>query len=87
VYWSAATFAVVPPAVVTAMYTAPVACGGATAVIWVEETTLKLVAASVPNATFVAPVNPVPVIVTVVPPVVGPDVGEIFVITGLGAAT
>ena len=37
-----------------------------------------------PNETFVAVSNPVPVIVTVVPPAVGPDVGEIEVIVGTG---
>ena len=42
------------------------------AVIWVPLTTVKLVAAVVPKSTAVAPVKPVPVIVTEVPPAVGP---------------
>ncbi len=48
---------------------------GEVAVIWVSETTVKLVAAVAPKATAVAPVKPVPVMVTVVPPAVGPEVG------------
>ena len=42
---------------------------GEVAVILISELTVKLVAAVEPNLTAVAPVNPVPVIVTVVPPV------------------
>ena len=41
----------------------------------VELTTVTPVAASVPKSTAVAPVKPVPVMVTVVPPAVGPEVG------------
>ena len=48
----------------------------------VAELTVKLVAAVAPKVTAVAPVNPVPVIVTVVPPGVGPAVGEIDVTAG-----
>jgi hypothetical protein len=39
-----------------------------------------------PKAIAVAPVKPVPVIVTMSPPVVGPDDGETFVTDGTGAA-
>ena len=49
--------------------------GGAVAVIWVSETTVKLVAGLGPNWTPPAPVNPVPVTLTAVPPPAGPDVG------------
>jgi hypothetical protein len=42
----------------------------------VEETTLKLLAATLPKSTLVAPVKPVPVMVTVVFPVVGPGVAK-----------
>jgi hypothetical protein len=35
-----------------------------------------------PNVTAVAPVNPVPVIVTLVPPVAGPEVGATLVTVG-----
>jgi hypothetical protein len=48
----------------------------------VSDTTVKLFAASEPNFTALAPVNPVPVTVTVVFPVVGPDAGEIDVTAG-----
>ena len=54
----------------------PAAWAGETAVIWVSETTVKLVAATAPKSTLVAPVKPVPVMVTVVPPAVGPEVGR-----------
>ena len=48
---------------------------GMTAVIEVAELTVKLVAAVLPNFTAVAPVKLVPVMVTLVPPVAGPEVG------------
>ena len=54
-------------------------------VILVLEFTVGLVPAAVPNLTAVAPVNPVPVTVTHVPPAVGPLVGEMAVT--VGAAT
>ena len=54
--------------------------------IWVGLTTLTLVAAFGPNWTEVAPVRFVPVIVTVVPPEVGPDCGETPVTVGAGTA-
>ncbi|WP_245560438.1 hypothetical protein [Nocardia asiatica] len=41
------------------------------------------VVAVLPNLTVVGPVKPVPVIVTLVPPVVGPDVGEMEVMVGI----
>ena len=65
-----------PPDVTTVMSTVP-APVGATAVIWVAELTLKLVAFLVPNLTAVAPVRYVPVMVTEVPPEVGPLAVEI----------
>ena len=55
---------------------------GETAVISVDETTVKLVAAIWPKATLVAPVKLVPVMVTVVPPAVGPELGETPVTVG-----
>ena len=51
------------------------AAGGAVAVMLVALLTVKLVAAVVPNLTALAPVKPVPVIVTEVPPVLGPELG------------
>ena len=58
---------------------------GDTAVIDVAETAEKVVAAVAPNITAVAPLRLVPVMVTVVPPAPGPNIGEIDVI--VGAAT
>ena len=55
-----------PPGVVTLTFTDPVPCG-TTAVIVVEFTTVKLVAAVLPKLTAVAPVKFVPVSVTVAP--------------------
>ena len=54
--------------------------------ISVLDTTVKFVAATAPKATRVAPLNPVPVMVTVVPPVVGPDAGVTAVVTATGAS-
>jgi hypothetical protein len=58
--------------------------GGETAVIWVAESTAKLLAGVVPKRTLVAPVSPVPLITTAVPPVIGPVAGAIEVTTGAG---
>jgi hypothetical protein len=72
----------VPAGVVTLILpvTAP---AGTVAVICVAELTAKLVAATPPNRTDVAPLNPVPVIVTTVPAF--PLVGEKEVIVGAWA--
>ncbi len=80
--WSAAEVALVPTGLVTVTSTIPAARGGETAVTSVELTTVKLVAAVVRKATEVAPVKLVPVIVTTVPPVMGPAVGEMDVTVG-----
>lgn len=64
----------VSPCLETVTRTEPVP-GGVTAVIRVSETTLKDAAALVPKRTALAPVKPVPVTVTLVPPAVGPEVG------------
>ena len=50
--------------VVTVTSTVPAAWAGVVAVIWVAETTVKLVAAVAPKSTAVAPVKLVPVMVT-----------------------
>ena len=80
-YWSLVLAALVPPGVVTVMSTVPAAPTGAVAEIWLELFT-ENVAAVPPKLTPVAPVKPVPLIVTVVPPVVGPDVGLTLVTDG-----
>ena len=61
--------------VVTVTGTVPAVPAGLVAVIWVELSGLKLSAGVEPNATPVTPLNPVPVIVTVVSPSVGPAFG------------
>jgi hypothetical protein len=50
-------------------------------VICVSLFTEKVLVA-VPNSTWLAPVKPLPLIVTVVPPAAGPDVGEMADTTG-----
>jgi hypothetical protein len=85
VYLSALLAALVPPAVVTATSTVPALSAGEVAVICVALLIVKLVAAVDPNATAVAPLRLVPVIVTVVPPVVDPPVG--LMLDTAGAAT
>jgi hypothetical protein len=84
VNWSAGDVALVPPGVVTVTSTVPVP-DGEMAVIFVAESTVKLEALLIPNITVVAPVNPVPVIITVVPPTNGPLVGAMLVTVGTGA--
>ena len=59
--------------------------GGEVAVIEVAELTVKPVAVAVPNFTAVAPENAVPVMVTDVPPVVGPAFGDTDVTVGVAA--
>ena len=76
----------VPPWVMTETARDAAASAGEIAVILVEETTVNRVAATVPKRTLVAPEKPVPVMVTVVPPLVGPEVGEIAVTAGWATA-
>ena len=71
-----------PPSVVTATLFAPALPAGVTAVMLVDETTTKLVAANPPTVTLVAPVKLVPVIVIGVPPPVEPVDGETEEIVG-----
>ncbi len=74
VNWSAAEVALVPTGVVTVTSTLPAAPPGAVTVIDVAEAAV-MVPAVVPKLTAVAPVNAVPVRVTVVPPDSGPATG------------
>ena len=71
-----------PPPVVTIIPTAPALRAGVIQVIVVLFTTLREVADNPPNVTKVAPVKFLPVIVTLVPPAMPPDDGEILLITG-----
>jgi hypothetical protein len=83
---SAALAADVPPGVVTRMSTVPADAAGEVAVIDVLELTVTLLAAwPAPNATVVPETNPVPVIVTDVPPAVGPALGLTARTAGVGS--
>ena len=72
-----------PPGVVTITSITPTEPEGEVADICVVELTVTPVAALLPNITDVAPVRLVPVMVTEVPPVVRPLVGEIPVMVGI----
>ena len=83
--WSAGAFtAEVPPGVVTVTSTGPATPAGETAVMELEVLFESPVAATAPNCTAVAPVRLVPVMVTGLPPVVGPEVGLTPVTVGVG---
>ena len=84
--WSAELVALVPLVVVTVTFTVPGCPAGETAVIEVDETTVTLVAATVPKSTVAPGIKLVPVMVTEVPPVVGPEVGLTVVTIGAGGA-
>ena len=87
-YVNAFVAVAVPFGVVTATLFAPTVPAGVTAVTLVQETATRLVAATPPTVTLVAPVRFVPVIVIVVPPAVEPDGGVIDVIVvGPGVLT
>jgi hypothetical protein len=73
----------VPAGVVTVTGTAPDPAGDVT-VIWVADTTVTAVPGELPNSTEVAPVNPVPVMVTTVPPAAGPVAGLSETTVGAG---
>jgi hypothetical protein len=60
---------------VTVISTVAAACGGAVATMLLSDSTVKSVAATVPNETADAPVNAEPEIVTTVPPPVVPVLG------------
>ena len=79
--------ALVPVGPVTCTATTPTVFTGEVTVNEVSDTTVKEEAIALPNETSVAPVNPVPVNVTDVPPVVGPDGGATKVTAGGGATT
>jgi hypothetical protein len=85
VNWSAGTIALVPPGAITRTSWIPVAtCPEEVTVIWVSET-VRILAGYVPKSTSDVPANPVPLIVTGVPPNTPPVAGERPVT--LGAAT
>jgi hypothetical protein len=82
IYWNTAPL-LVAEAVSTVTAVAP-APAGEVAVTVLSELTVKAVAAVVPKNTSRVLIKPDPVIVTIVPPAVGPEVGVIEVITGDG---
>lgn len=61
-----------PLGVVIVTGTMPAACAGVVRVTVVSFITVILVAGVVPKVTLEVPINPVPIIVTKVPPVTGP---------------
>jgi hypothetical protein len=82
--WSFVEIALVPDGTVTVTSTVAAVCAGDTAVIEVDEFTVKLLAAVAPNMTALAPVKFVPVIVTAVPPAAEPLSGESLLTAGAG---
>jgi hypothetical protein len=85
-YWSAEEVVDVPTDVVTVMSTVAAASAGLIAEIELSLTNVYDVACVSPKVTASTPVNPLPEIVTEVPPAVVPDVGEMPVTVGGGAA-
>jgi hypothetical protein len=74
VYWSSEVTGLFPRDAAAVMFTVPPAAAGAVTVMDVADT-VEIVAAADPKSTTVAPENPVPEMVTVVPPTVGPLLG------------
>jgi hypothetical protein len=70
------------PALVTVTVTAPALLAGVVAVICVPLTTTTFVAAVLPNITVAPDAKFAPVIVTAVPPVVGPLLGLTLLTVG-----
>ena len=72
---------------VTTTSTAPALCAGVVAVIDVLFTTVTLVAGVSPRITIAPAWKPVPMILTAVPPLADPEVGEMAVTVGSGFDT
>ena len=70
---------------VTVVVTVPTVFAGVVAVMVVPFETETLVAAAVPNLTLAPAAKFVPVIVTAVPPAIGPEFGETPDTVGIGA--
>ena len=83
-YLSLALVALVPAPVTTVISTTPATWAGAVAVICVALLTVKPLALVAPNFTLVAFVKLLPVMMTDVPAVKGPEVGETLVMLGAG---
>lgn len=65
----------IPQGVVTVTITGPGKCGGVMAMIVLSSIIVKLIAGKPPKSTAMAPVKPIPLMVTVVNPEVGPEGG------------
>jgi len=74
-----------PSKVTIVISTNPAAAGGAVATIVWSETTVKALAGTAPKSTPCAPVNPLPDIVTSVPPPVAPEAGATGLTVGVGS--
>ena len=81
-YVYAANFVTEPPGVVNTTSTEPGSGNEGVVTVTDVALTLDTVPALVPKVTPVVPVRLVPVIVTVVPPAVGPPTGDTVVIVG-----
>jgi hypothetical protein len=75
-----------PAEFVTTTLAVPAVPAGVVAVIVVSLTKLKLCTAAPPMVTPVTPVKPLPLMVTLVPPAVDPELGEMPVTLGVTAA-
>jgi hypothetical protein len=82
VYWSAVVVVLVPAAVLTRTWILPAGCAGARAFSRVLETKVTDGEAVAPNLTVAPRANPVPVMVIVLPPAFGPELGLTFVTFG-----
>ena len=82
--WSATLITLAPDAVTTTMSTGPAPLAGDVATMDVSDTTVNVVAATDPNLTADAPEKFEPVIVTDVPPAIGPTAGLTPATTGAG---
>ena len=87
--WSAEVIGLVPVPVVTVTSTWPALPAGLVQVIWVPSplTDTPVAGLDAPKLTAVVPVRLVPVMVTEVPPAVGPEDGLTAVTVGAPAAT
>ena len=83
IYWNIAPL-LVAYALSTVTAIVPAEPAGDVAVTVLSEITVKLVAAVVPKNTSRVLIKPAPVMVTIVPPAVGPDVGAMELMTGAG---
>jgi hypothetical protein len=84
IYWNMAPL-LVAELLSTVTEAAPAELAGEVAVTVLSEITVNAVAAVVPKKTSRVLTKPAPVIVTIVPPAVGPEVGVIELITGDGS--